>query len=349
MDCLFPHITYKDNDHHANGLYHGEEYRKPIKQLAQIRKDLMLQKNPSLKDKLDELAQLQYFETQKLSRHLGDEFDGLLKGADLEVTDLVILNNYTDFRDIQLADEGCTTLTVFNEDIVSGQTWDMHASAKDYLATLELPDGTLLLTLVGCLGMMGVNRDGLFFGVNNLNTKKATAGVIWPALVRHCLEQKNLATMKDELEKAPVTSGHNYLLCDGQTSYHIEKAPGLFALSDKLTAKDKGLIFHTNHCLTPEGIKLQDTISINSTTHERFELMKKAQNQVKKQDDVLDLLQSHEGYPKSICSHYQSGAQDPSTTCGGGLYNHKTREFFVWRGCAHEDDNYSTRTIEISP
>ena len=35
--------------------------------------------------------------------------------------------------------------------------------------------------------------------------------------------------------------------------------------------------------------------------------------------DMKDLLCDHEGYPRSICSHFESGSQDPSFTCGGAV------------------------------
>jgi isopenicillin-N N-acyltransferase-like protein len=347
MDAGFPHIKYSGSNPTVNGNQHGEQFRSSIKELAQIRRELMLAKNPSLKQSLDELALKQLHHTQKMSSDLHDEILAISKGSNSSRTDIIILNNYTDFRDIQLVDEGCTTLAMVRDDLVSAQTWDMHASAKNYLATLELEDGSQFLTLTGCLGMMGVNKSGLFLGVNNLNTSDATDGVIWPALVRHALLQKDMQAMRSLVENCKVTSGHNYLLGDGSSWCHLEKSPSVCQEASNITSNEQGLIFHTNHCLTKEAQKVQDQISANSTTHDRFNIMEHLKESLVNQAQVITALQSHEGYPKSLCSHFQSGANDPSTTCGGGLYNHKTKEFLTWRGCVHEDNHYLQRSIRM--
>ena len=49
----------------------------------------------------------------------------------------------------------------------------------------------------------------------------------------------------------------------------------------------------------------------------------------------LDLrieIKDHEGYPKSICSHFESGVQDPSMTCGGAVAEYSANKYTFWRG-----------------
>ena len=70
-----------------------------------------------------------------------------------------------------------------NDNSISGQTWDMHGSAKNYISLIEIPEtnnspAQIYLSLVGCIGMMGVSSHNLLVGVNNLNTKNATASLI---------------------------------------------------------------------------------------------------------------------------------------------------------------------------
>lgn len=345
-DCNFPHIIYKENQSFYEwGKLHGESFADEIRELANIRKNLMIAKNPSLKNSIEELAKIQYQKTKDFNPLLGEELDGIIDGSKAEISDIIILNNYTDFRDISLPDQGCTTVGLNKADSLSAQTWDMHASAKNYLCSIELPCGTVLLSLVGCLGMMGANDQGLFVGVNNLNTNDAQNGVIWPALVRSLLQKKNVMSLRKELLTSPVTSGHNYLISDGKTWQHYEISPTVKELQQEFSGN--GVSFHTNHCLSDKALKIQDQISVNSTTFDRYEYCEKNIESLKNQDDLLNFLKSHDGYPKSICSHFQSGAQDPSTTCGGGLYNHKTKEMVLWRGCPHEDYNFSEKVLKV--
>jgi len=128
-DQDFPIINYLPEDTpKQNGQKHGESFKDGIRELAKIRKDLLINKNPSLKDHLKELALEQFDESAKFDSNLTEELVGLSEGAGLPIEDIVLLNNYTDFRDIQLVDEGCSTTQIKTDDIsLSGQTWDMHS------------------------------------------------------------------------------------------------------------------------------------------------------------------------------------------------------------------------------
>jgi isopenicillin-N N-acyltransferase-like protein len=306
----------------------------------------MLKKNPALKDSLEHLASLQYHASQKFAPQITEELLGISEGASLSVTDLVILNNYTDFRDIDLTDEGCSTVHLQNEThTLSGQTWDMHRSAKNYVCTIKInpcPEAPaqIIFSLIGCVGLMGFNQYRLGMGVNNINTKKAKAQVIWPVLVREILRQKTIANMRTKLINAKVTSGHNYLLSGLDGGEHWEVTPGLAKIASEIKLGEEGGIFHTNHCINPEIQKLEDQASLSSTTFSRYLLLNKKIPKIKTLKDFYGLLTDHEEYPKSICSHYESGLQDPSFTCGGAIGDLAAGHFRFWRGCPVHDHDY---------
>lgn len=345
-NCMFPYIKYQSGKSNYDwGLAHGEEFRIAIAELTEIRRHLMLSKNPKLANKLDELAMEQFHYSKKFAANIASEIEGIAKGAGLTLPDLVVLNNYTDFRDIILPDEGCSTIHIQTpEEVMSGQTWDMHRSAKNYMALVHVPatnDHTaeLVLTLVGCVGLMGVSTDNTLIGVNNINTSNAKTGLIWPLLVRKTLEQKNLGLMRSTLLSAPVTSGHNYLISSPEGGEHLEITP---TVAEKVSALQKGQvggIFHTNHCVGFEVEKLEDKSSLSSTTFNRWNLLSKKAYKVTDLEDFKNLMTDHDEFPKSICSHFESGAQDPSFTCGGGVSDLKRGRHIFWRGCpAHDND-----------
>jgi isopenicillin-N N-acyltransferase like protein len=346
-DQGFPRIRYPAHlSLYECGQRHGEKYRQGIQELAAIRRGLMLEKAPRLKDKLDELA-LAQFEVSKLFHpNLTQELKGIQEGAKLSLTDIVILNNYTDFRDIKLPEEGCTTLYYKNKNKSGGgQTWDMHGSAKKYLCLIEIEaaadrPASLVLSLTGCLGLMGVNQFGVLIGVNNINTHQARAALIWPMLVRAVLDHKNLDQSLDCLINAPVTSGHNYLLFQDYRGMHLEISPDLVENVGTLQIDQEGTIFHTNHCYGPQHQKREDPLAANSTSLERHELMQQMSTSITDFSSAYKALTSHEGYPKSICSHYESDSQDPASTCGGGLFETQTGAIKFWRGCSTYDENY---------
>ncbi len=354
-NCQFPIIQYKTGcSYNQWGISHGEEFRQPIKELALIRKELMLKKNPSISKKLNELALEQLEVSRQYSPYLAKEIEGIAEGANLNITDLVILNNYTDFRDLKLPDEGCTTLHVQNEsNIISGQTWDMHRSAKNYMCMIQIPatehhTSLLLLSLVGCVGLMGVNTHNCLIGVNNINTKNARIGLIWPILVRKALESKCLNEMRNTLLTAPVTSGHNYLISTDQGSANLEITPTVSEIVSQISTKEIGSIFHTNHCIGESIKEIEDKDSISSTTYNRYNLITQKVSSVVSLNDLKNLLSSHDEYPKSICSHFENGVQDPSFTCGGGVSDLKKGEHIFWRGCPSLDEDYIEYKFEVN-
>lgn len=344
-DCGFPIIKYEKGKSYRDwGRSHGEGFKSQIQDLAQIRKELMLNKNPSLKDSLDNLALKQWQCSKDFNQNIWEELDGIREGSNLSITDIVILNNYTDFRDIQLQDEGCTTIHINQDEKISAQTWDMHSSAKNFVSVIEIPSiddkpSAISFSLVGCVGMMGINNDECFIGVNNVNTLKAKTGIIWPVLVRSALQKSNAQEMIDLISNATVTSGHNYLISDSKIGINIEKCPEALDLLPSIKHAEKGRIFHTNHCLGKHNISLEDKTSISSTTHARMDILEQKIAMINNGKDVYRLLNSHDGYPKSICSHYESGAQDPAMTCGGAQYNYNLKQFNIWRGCQEKDQN----------
>jgi isopenicillin-N N-acyltransferase-like protein len=338
---MFPYLRYDKNKTHLEwGQSHGEEFKTAIKELASIRRDLMLAKNPKLLTKLDELALAQWKISHQFAPLIADEIKGIAEGAQLSLTDIVILNNYTDFRDISLPEEGCSTIHVQSANsILSGQTWDMHRSAKNYMCLIHLPN-QLILTLVGCVGLMGVNNQNCLIGVNNINTTRAKTGLIWPVLVRRVLQETSLADMKNVLLTAPVTSGHNYLISSPEGGMHLEVTPTVSEVVSALNKNETGAIFHTNHCLGLEVSKLEDKSSMSSTTFNRYDLLTRKTTNIQILDDLKSLLTNHDEFPKSICSHFENGAQDPSFTCGGGVSDLKTGHHIFWKGCPVHDQDF---------
>ncbi len=354
-DQGFPLIHYSKNATPREwGHAHGEQFREGIKELAAIRLEHMMMKSPHLKIPLKPLALEQFEISKAFAPELALELEGIAEGAACSIVDLVVLNNYTDFRDITLPEEGCSTVFLKNETHeASGQTWDMHGSAKNYLCVLEVPahESTpemKVLSLVGCLGLMGINQYGVFLGVNNINTRNARAGLIWPLLVRKVLTGKNYLEAEKILIHAPVTSGHNYLLSHEGVACHYEISPDLVEKVAKIEAREFGSIFHTNHCLGEKHKLREDAISANSTTLERESLLVKKMPQTKSSADLITLLQDHEEYPKSICSHYSTSVFDPALTCGAGVFDRYSGELTFWRGCPHEDQNYMARKFTLN-
>ena len=352
IDVGFPVIKYERGaSPNEWGRLHGETYREAIHELVEIRTGLMREKNSGLTDDaIKQLATEQWEATRKLDQALFDEIQGIAEGANLSIEAIVIVNNYTDFRDIEVADQGCSMVFVNESAPIAGQTWDMHGSAKNYVCVIDVEgpaDRQIVFSLVGCVGMMGYSSSGTMIGVNNINTDGARPGAMWPAIVRKTLQQNSLATMRKELTSSPVTSGHNYLIADQSAGEMWEVMPDL---SEKvLDSTNHSRIFHTNHCLGEQAQLREHKLAHNSTTYERYDLIKKKIDSLTSFEDVYGLLNDHENYPRSICSNFQSDSQDPSVTCGGAIGNLQTGQVKMWRGDELYDDNFVRHQFQLEP
>lgn len=355
-DCGFPVIEYqRDSSPHQWGAAHGESWREAIRELAAIRTGLMREKNPGLTAGwIGQLAEEQWRITERYAPDLAEELRGIAAGAACTLQDIVVLNNYTDFRDIQVPDQGCSVIYANRgEGRIAGQTWDMHRSAKNYVCCLRVPSArhggeTTLFSLVGCVGLMGFHASGGMVGVNNINTSGARPGVLWPALVRRLLECDSHAEMLGELQTAPVTSGHSYLVVSREQADFWEVMPGLAELVGTLAGAETGHLFHTNHCEGAAARTRELPLALSSTTHVRHELIARKIGAVRDLETAWALLNDHENYPKSICSNFQASAQDPSVTCGGAVGNLDTGELRMWRGDREHDANFVLREFRLA-
>lgn len=347
-DQGFPIIEYRrDQSARERGAMHGEAYRTGIHELHEIRLNLMRQRNDTLTIKrIKQLAAEQWEETVNEDAELAEELDGICAGSGLTREQIVVLNNYTDFRDIQMPDEGCSIVFVNREaGPIAGQTWDMHASAKQYVCCIRVPQpgpsgDAILFSLVGCVGMMGYTAVGTMIGVNNINTQGAIAGALWPVVVRKTLRSATQAEMVRTLKLAHVTSGHNYLVASRERGEMWEVMPGLAERVSELDVSESGHLFHTNHCLGEQAQLREQPGALNSTTHIRYELLERKIDAVSTFDEVYALLNDHENYPQSICSNFQASSQDPSVTCGGAVGDLRSGRVAMWRGDELHDDHF---------
>jgi isopenicillin-N N-acyltransferase like protein len=348
IDVNFPIIEYQAGQTPRQwGHMHGEAWREAINELVEIRTGLMREKNAGLTATvIADLAAQQWEISAQYDAELTEELIGIAEGARVTLNEIVILNNYTDFRDIQVPDQGCSAIYVHrNGNRVAGQTWDMHGSAKRFVCCLKIPSyqgrpASVVFSIVGCVGMMGYAAAGQMVGVNNLNTSGARPGVLWPAVIRKLIHARDLAEQQQLLKAAPLTSGRSFLLAGRQGGEFWEAGPDFAERVSLLDERSTGHLFHTNHCLGTASRKRETKLAMTSTTHTRFELIEKKISAVDDSESAWDLLNDHEGYPRSICSNFQTNTQDPSITCGGAVGDLEAGTVRMWRGDKLHDKNF---------
>lgn len=266
-------LSLNSTDPLALGHEHGESLRDQIKEIAEIRIERMCAM--SLFKKVSSvllLAKEHLPILQKFDVDLFLELRGISEASGVSLEKLIVINNYTDMRDIKPKNldfdelSGCSVIYSPGKiGPILGQTWDIHASAMPYVVLLKMKN-LAVFSIAGCLGMTGLNHNGVSVAINNLNSVDAQVGIIWPALVRKILNQKTALDAKDQVLSAPLGSGHNYTIADEHNLYSIETSGLKKKILDKKICEN---FFHTNHCLDEEMRKTH-IIKDDSNTIERY-------------------------------------------------------------------------------
>lgn len=364
-------VVFDQRSSRERGQAHGELWRREIHQLAKIRLELCRRRG-GFEDEEQVLAvagrHLPVLRAEAPELH--DELLGIAQGADASPESIVVLNHYTDLRDVppNLAGStggvvesdagdpgGCTAIYVHGaEGPMLGQTWDMHADAEPFVRTMRIaPPGeereALCFTLTGCLALAGLGSGGVAVAVNNLTCTDAKVGLVWPALVRQLLDAADADAAFERLGAAPLSSGHHYMLADGR-AFHGVECSGQLKVRTQTGARAAHL--HTNHCFDPV-LRQRERVSPRSSTFDRLNIASTLYAQLRPStlDDLWLLLGSHEGYPRSICCHSSEDERDPSSsaTCGRLLMQPLQGTMRVGRGCSRNDPGLDLRLHRFHP
>jgi isopenicillin-N N-acyltransferase-like protein len=342
----------------AWGQLHGESYRGEIQSLAVLRTYLSCKVG-----RFPDAASVRACAEEHLpvlARYdaaLHEELLGIAEGAAVSPADIVVVNHYTDLRDLDPdptkrvaahghprpvgdADGGCSVIWAKTPSgTLLGQTWDMHATAIPYVMMLHVPDTehgpeSWLLSLTGCLGMAGMNRLGLGMCINNLNSTDARVGVVWPALVRRALRQQTALAAFNVVIDSPVGSGHHYLVADPDEVWGVETSG---VRREPMFHGETDTYVHANHCLD-ERVAEVSIIPPTSTTRERQAWLERSVAAAAPRDvaDLWQRLGSEDGYPKSVCTN-MSTPENPhgSATCGAIAMHLERRQLYAAPGLVH--------------
>lgn len=194
-------------------------------------------------------------EHERYSENLFAEMSEMADAAGISVAEAVVVGGFTDLVDVLRSRRGggptldnCTAIINPGKGFVA-QTWDMHASAGEFVIMLKLDPlvgpAAVVQTTAGCLGQIGMNEAGIAVGINNL-TSWGRVGVTWPFVVRKVLEQADLDSAVEAVLEANLAGGHNFLLMgpDGEGA-NVEAMPD----GRKVTRVVVEPFVHANHCL----------------------------------------------------------------------------------------------------
>lgn len=193
---------------------------------------------------------------ERFSPELHAEMVAMAQAAGITPAEAVVVGGFTDLVDVVRSRVGsapeehnCTA--VLNPAAgFYAQTWDMHASAGEFVILLDIQPTSgpraLVQSTAGCLGQMGMNEAGITVGINNL-TSMGRPGVTWPSVVRKALDQTDFDRAVQVVVEAELAGGHNFMIMSPEgVGANIEAMP----MQKKVTRVD-GSYVHTNHCVHP--------------------------------------------------------------------------------------------------
>ena len=310
------------------GYAHGARFRGAIRMFTEDRVRLSQDRNWTghnlARESVLALAEACVAEHRAYAPDLMDELQGMADATGLSLAELVINNGFTDFIDViynlgaitepavapALVSDNCTAFLVPKERSAGGrgffgQTWDMHASATPYVILIRgAPDegpAFLTFTITGCVGMIGMNSEGIAVGINNLMATDGQIGVTWPFVVRKVLQQDNINDALEAITSAKLAGAHNYMLMDRHgAGYEVE------AMSTSRHVRELGedTIAHTNHCLIQENLRVSRQRPKESAESSQRRL-ERAQELLAREivdvDDLMDLTRDE----VAICARPQ--------------------------------------------
>jgi len=327
------------------GRVHGEAFAPMIAELADIRLGLVHELGGFESEaQILEIARQHLPVLAKFDAALSEELLGIAEGSGVDAARIVVLNHYTDLRDIDPkveetpAEDDCSAVFARTPGgQILGQTWDMHGSAEPFVMMLHVPargdePEAWTFSITGCLGMTGMNAHGLGITINNLKSLDARVGIIWPALVRRVLKEASAEVARDLILVSPLGSGHHYLVADGEAAYGIETS----GHREKVVYDGSAPSFvHTNHCIDPQMAAVH-AVASESTTHIRYDRLSAsiAAQTIASREDLWHRLGDHGGYPKSICTHvFSPAAPHKMRTCGGVVMDMNAKNLWAAPGC----------------
>ncbi len=323
------------------GRAHGETFRCEIESITALRMWLVRRYGFASDAAVLALAQRHLPILESFDRDGFDELGGIAEGAALSPAHIVVLNHYTDLRDLDprtASDEGCSVIYAADAGVLA-QTWDMHATAIPYVMLLGVParaaaPAAWLFSITGCLGMAGLNEAGVAVAINNLYSTDARIGLVWPALVRRALRERTAAEARDVILSAPLGSGHHYMVADPESAFAIETSG---QLREVIYRGERPGFVHTNHCLDP-AVAARSKVPDTSTTYDRLAVLERdlAARPIADVRDAWRRLGSTEGYPRSVCTNMATPENPHGTaTCGAIAFDLRRRLVLAASGLVH--------------
>lgn len=317
------------------GVLHGRECAEAIQSF--IRDDLArinsIRASPIARHQALSLLQAHADIVIKGFPALAQEIQGLARGAEISQGEAFLLQ----FRRELIASRtssvhGCSVLaTKLDKSPILAQTMDLEGNVCSLVrlfrcsARTDGSPASLIVSLAGLLGFVGMNDRGLCIGINMIFAPPWVPGISPYLLVKHLLTFKTIDECLRQIPQIRVSSSRSLVLLQGSRCVNIEMTSSTYRLTERFP------LTHTNHFLHPDllPVDLANPLS-KSNSHRRLAYLEQYVQSCapREVDDVFQVLSDHSLYPRGICMHGEGAVKHPDTVAAV-VFHPTARALFV--------------------
>ena len=287
-----------------------------------------------------------------------EEIEGIARGAEVPVDDILIINARTDHKFIfeksstKKTQPGCTALAIKkgkgpDASLALGQNWDWNLHFKDTSALLrmqpEAGPSIVMFTEAGMVGKIGFNHHRLGVCLNYLeqtsNLSHEGLGVPVHNLLRIVLSCQTIPEAYSKVALFPRCGTANFLIAQFSKNesaiLDLEITPDAVAV----IRPEKEYLLHSNHYVSPSleggcmsigGVSTTNRYKTGYTILDSID--HKESDPVETMKKVLEL---REGAPYSVSRSPAPGSQ--STTIAGIVMDLSRNILYLAPGSPHEN------------
>ena len=238
-----------------------------------------------------------------------NELRGMAEAARVSLEDLMLLQVRNQLQ--AEPDAGCTSLALSptaRAGSIVAQNWDNDVALDPFTVVLtRRPTDKPALTTVtqaGLISYIGFNDAGVGLCLNTLPAPARTRGVPHYFTVRGIYESSSLDEVVEAVSRAERAIPANIMLSTPEGPADLEVT---IENVHVLTDEGPGRITHTNHCLHPDLVGINDDFPELIESHPRKSridsLLTSNADGGSPVDAVKAALRDHDNHPRSICRH----------------------------------------------
>jgi len=242
---------------------------------------------------------------EKYRPDLVEELRGTAESAGVTLDELMLLQVRNQFTP---EEGGCTSFATQSSATVGpvvAQTWDNDPALDEFTIVLtRRPEGRPALmscTQAGLISYMGFSETGIGACVNTLPAPSRAAGVPHYFTLRELFEADSLDMAVQSVRRAHRAIPANIMLATPDGPADLEVTIDEVHV---LRQDDRGSITHTNHCVHPDLLPVNDEFPELIQSHARKRRIEGLVGSMSGEIDALkSILSDHDGHPRSICRH----------------------------------------------